>query len=232
MYRFVYGSLPTTKSKDRLISAFLRLRKQGARFSQGQPKGYFQTKELYRTTQAIAQMNADWKVEKGHYAEVNVPTCGKIAVWLLCKETQPLWNSHDSWWPELNMFESMPWCSFPWHKLLAGAKKLLYSLNLIREFTSLFSPKVIFAGLPGKVFPRKHAFVDISVFLWLRKQRPRFAQGQPKGYFQTKELHRTTQAIAQMSADWKVEKGHYAEVNVPTCGKIAVWLLCKETQPL
>ena len=101
------------------ISVFLWLRKQRPRFAQGRPKGYFQAKELHRTAQAIARMNADWKVEKGHYAEVNVPTCGKIAAWLLCKETQPLWNSHDSWWPELNMFGSMPWCSFPWHKLLA-----------------------------------------------------------------------------------------------------------------
>ena len=107
----------------------------------------------------------------------------------------------------------------------AGAKDLLYSLNLIHEFTSLFSPKVIFAGLPGKVFPRKQSFVNISGILWLRKQRPRFAQGQPKGYFQTKELHRRTQAIAHMNADWKMEKAQYAEFNVPTCGKIAVWLL-------
>ena len=39
----------------------------------------------------------------------------------------------------------------------AGAKELSYdSLNLIHEFTSLLSPKVIFAGLP------KHAFVDTS----------------------------------------------------------------------
>ena len=38
----------------------------------------------------------------------------------------------------------------------AGAKELLYSLNLIHEFTSLFSPKVIFAGL------LRHAFVDTS----------------------------------------------------------------------
>ena len=67
-------------------------------------------------------------------------------------------------------------------------KVVLYSLNLIHEFTSLFSPKVISAGLPGKAFPRKHAFVDISVFLWLRKQPPRFAQGHPKGYFQTKNF--------------------------------------------
>ena len=58
------------------------------------------------------------KVEKAKHAEFNVPTCGKMAFWLLCKETQPLWNSHDSWWPELNMFGSMPWCSFPCHKLL------------------------------------------------------------------------------------------------------------------
>ena len=217
------------------ISVFLWLRKQRPRFTQGQPKGYFQTKELHRTTQAIAQMNADWKVEEGHYAEFNVPTCGKIAVWLLCKETQPLWNSHDSWLPELNMFGSMPWCSFPCHKLLPSlAQKTCFtvSLNAIHEFTSLFSPKVISAGLPGKAFPRNQVLVDISVFLRLRKQRPRFTQGQPKGYFQTKELHKTTQAIAQMNADWKVEKGHYAEVNVPTCGKIAVWLLCRETQPL
>ena len=39
----------------------------------------------------------------------------------------------------------------------AGANELLYnSLNLIREFTSPFSPKVIFAGL------LRHAFVDTS----------------------------------------------------------------------
>ena len=35
---------------------------------------------LHRTTKAIAQMNADLKVGKAHYAEFNVPTCGKIAV--------------------------------------------------------------------------------------------------------------------------------------------------------
>ena len=69
----------------------------------------------------------------------------------------------------------------------AGAK-WLYSPNLIHEFTSLFSQNVIYTGLFGKAFPRKHTFVDISVFLWLGKQQPRFAQGQPTGYFQMKEL--------------------------------------------
>ena len=38
---------------------------------------------------------------------------------------------------------------------------------------SLFSTKVIFAGVPRKSFPRKQAFVDSSVFLWMRKQRPK-----------------------------------------------------------
>ena len=80
----------------------------------------------------------------------------------------------------------------------AGAKELLYSLNLIHEFTSLFSPKVIFAGSLRKAFLQKHAFVEISVFLWLRKERPRIAQGQPKGYFQMKELDRTSEAIVPM----------------------------------
>ena len=84
----------------------------------------------------------------------------------------------------------------------AGAKEL-YSLNLIHEFTSLFSPKVIFAGLPGKACPRKHAFVDISVFLWLHKQQPRFAKGQPKGYFQMQELDRTAEVIVPMNEVWK-----------------------------
>ena len=74
----------------------------------------------------------------------------------------------------------------------AGARESSYnSLNLTHEFRPLFSPKVIFTGLLRKAFPQKHAFVDMSVFLWLRKQRSRFAQGQPKGYFQMKELDRT-----------------------------------------
>ena len=98
----------------------------------------------------------------------------------------------------------------------------VYSLNLIDEFTSLFSPKVIVAGLPRKAFPQKHAFVDISVFLWLRKQRPRFAQGQPK-----KELHRTTKAIARMNV-----KAERAAFNVPTCANIAVCQQCRDRQRL
>ena len=89
-------------------------------------------------------------------------------------------NRHNSWWPELKMFGSMPRCSFVWHKLLRANELLYSSLNLIDEFTSLFSPKVISAGLPRKAVSQKHAFVDISVFVWLYKPAkfcPRPAQG-------------------------------------------------------
>ena len=84
----------------------------------------------------------------------------------------------------------------------------------------------------GKTFSQKHAFVDISVFLCLRKQQPRFAQGQPKGYFQTKELDRTTEALARMNVVWKVEKAERAEFNVPTWANIAVCQPCRERQPV
>ena len=78
----------------------------------------------------------------------------------------------------------------------ADAKELffctVYRLNLIHEFTSFFSTKVIFAGMPKKTFPRKQAFVD-------RKQGPRSSQARPKGYCQMKELDRTTEPIARMN---------------------------------
>ena len=121
----------------------------------------------------------------------------------------------------------------------AGAKEVLYSLNLIDEFTSLFSPKVIYAGLPRKAFPLKQAFVDIiSVFLWLRKQRPRFAQGQPKGYFQMQELDRTwLDHWSYCPNEWSVEKAECQHAPIcaitwPTWANIAVCQLCKERQPL
>ena len=58
-----------------------------------------------------------------------------------------------------------------------------------------------------EAFPQKHVFVDMSVFLWLRKQRPRFAQGQPKSNFQMKELDRTAKTIVPICPnEWNVEK--------------------------
>ena len=134
-----------------------------------------------------------------------------------------------SWWPEFDMFGSPPRCSFPWHKLLTRLTQkncfIVYRLNLTHEFTSFFSTKVIFAGMPEKTFPWKQAFVD-------RKQGPRFSQGQPKGYYQMKELDRTTEPIARMTVVWKVEKAERAEFNMPTCGNIAVCQQRRDRQRL
>ena len=90
------------------------------------PRVIFSWKNFIEQLNLIAHMNADWKVEKAQYAEFNVPTCGKIAVSQLCKERQPLWNSHDSWWPQLKMFGSMPWCSSPGYKFFR-VNALLYN---------------------------------------------------------------------------------------------------------
>ena len=154
---------------------FLWLRKLRPRFAQGQLKGYFQRKELDRTTEAIVPMNVELRWRR---LSVLSSTRQHVAIFSLAAvQKESLF---------VPMAQAPP---------KAGAKELLYSLNLIHEFRSLFSPKVIFAGLLRKAFPQKHAFVDMSVFLWLRKQRPRFAQSQPKGYFQMKELDRTFEAI-------------------------------------
>ena len=67
------------------------------------------------------------------------------------------------------------------------------------------------------VFGEFSSPVDISIFLWLHKQRPKFANGQPRGYFQITDLDRTTEAIARMNVDSKVEN---AEVNVPKCASM------------
>jgi len=179
----------------------------------------------------------EWKVEKAecHHAPIRAVTCqnGPTGKFVSCVEKDSLcWTVMMAWiWHVcINALVFVPLAQTP---PKAGANELLYSLNLIDEFTSLFSPKLIYAGSLRKKISQKRAYVDISVFLWLRQQRPRFAQGQPKGYLQLKELHRpTTNILKWMNAAWKVEKAQYAEFNVPTCGKIAVWQLCRETQPL
>ena len=95
-------------------------------------------------------------MEKAQYAEFNVPTCGKIAVWQLCRERQPFWNSQDG----LN-FKCLDQC---------------HGVRWLTPKNCLLWPKVIVVGSPRESF--LHAFVDISVFPWLRtKILPRLAQG-------------------------------------------------------
>ena len=113
-----------------------------------------------------------------------------------------------SWWPEFEMFGSMPWCSFPWHKLLPRlAQKTcnptvwIWSMSLHPCFCRRWLLQVCL-GKPSHG-SRPLSSIDISVVLCLRKQQPRFAQGQPKGYFLTKKLDRTTEALARMNIVWE-----------------------------
>ena len=134
-----------------------------------------------------------------------IPAWANIAVCQLCRDRQPLvqggtvmmglnWKCLDQCHGVRSHGKSS---SQSWRKTVVQSK-----FDPWVHILALFSPKVIYAGLPAKAFPRNQAFVDISVFLWLRKQRPSFAQGQPKGYFQLKEPHRTTKKYSQMNADW------------------------------
>ena len=130
----------------------------------------FFCREFHRATEAFARMNVVWKVEKAERAEFNVQTWANIAVCQPCRERQPEWNCHDG----LNL-TCLDQCHGV-HWLTPKNCYTVYSLNLIDEFTSLFSPKVIVAGLPRESFP--HAFVDISVILCLcTRILPRLAQG-------------------------------------------------------
>ena len=70
----------------------------------------------------------------------------------------------------------------------------------------------------------KQAYVDISVFGGLRKQRPRFTGDKPKCCFHMKELERTTKAIARVNAGWrKLSALSSICQHVATCGNIAVF---------
>ena len=95
-----------------------------------------------------------------------------IALCQLCRERQPFWNSHDG----LNLT-----CLDQCHGVRWLTPKncyTVYSLNLIDEFTSLFLPKVIVAGLPRESFPTEACLCGHECFLWLRtKILPRLAQG-------------------------------------------------------
>ena len=150
-----------------------------------------------------------------------VPTWANIAVCQLCRERQPLRNSHDGlnltcldqchgvgshgtsssqgwrrkkcykvyslnmslFFPQFEVFPpqrtsqfgvKMPSCITDLSRAARDQSKI-WSMSLHRCFRRRWLLQVCL----GKAFPQKHAFVDISVFLSLRKQRkirPRPAQ--------------------------------------------------------
>ena len=129
----------------------------------------------------------------------------------------------------------MPCCSFPWHKHLPRlAQKTcytVYSLNLIHEFTSVFSTNLLYVGLPRKAFPGigKGRHWTSVFFCGCASNAPRFAQG----YFRMKELDRTTEAIVPMNESWRRLNANMSQTQyVPLCANIASHQLYRERQPL
>ena len=152
-------------------------------------------------------MNADWKVEKAQYAEFNVPTCGKIASWQLCRETQPVWNSHDG----LNLT-----CLDQW----------------IQELTSLFSLRWLFQVCLGKP---SHGSMPLwtSVFFCAAQATPKIRPRPAQRLFSNTSVWTTAKSIFPMKERWgRLRMLRYDEFNVPTCANFAVCQLRRETQPV
>ena len=125
------------------------------------------------------------------------------------------------------------WDSFlPWKAV--QRQRQIQSLFPTSSLFSTFKVRLIeIASLPWKACPPKQAYVyslDISVFLWLRKQRPKIRARSAQGYFRMKDVDRRIAAIAQVNIESKEEKVERAEFNVPTCGHIAVCQRCRDKQ--
>ena len=153
--RFALESLPAKTGICILprLRVFLWLRKQRPKIRATPAQGYFRMKDVDRRIEAIAQVNVESKEEKVERAEFNVPTCGHIAVCQQCRDRQ---------------IKSL----FPTSSLFSTPKVRLIEI----------------AGLPWKACPPKQASAyvysfDISVFLWLRKQRPKIRSTPAQGYF-------------------------------------------------
>ena len=102
-------------------------------------------KEVDRSTEAIVLMDETWRNLNGNMRQY-VPfhaNMGNIAVCQLCRERQPFWNSHDG----LNL-TCLDQCHGVGSHGTSSSQGKVYSLNFFDEFASLFSPKVIVAGLP------------------------------------------------------------------------------------
>ena len=126
-------------------------------------RAMFKWKKLDRTTEAYCPNECNvWKVEK---AELNA---NMQMFWIPCQHGPTLQFVscakktaflEQSWWPEFDMFGSMPWCCSLWDKLFPRLTPKncykVYSLNSVYSLNGwsmslhpCLSPKVIVAGLP------------------------------------------------------------------------------------
>ena len=123
-------------------------------------------KELDRTTEAIVLMNERWRKLNANMRQC-VPfranMCQHCSLSAVQRKTGFL---EQSWWPEFDMFGSMPWFLFPGHKLPPRLTPTncykVYSLNLIDQFTTCFRRRWLLQVCLGKAFPQKHAFVLVA----------------------------------------------------------------------
>ena len=148
-------------------------------------------------------MNVEWRVEKAEYAEFNGPTWSNIAIWQLCRERQPVWKSRDG----LNL-TCLDQChgvrfhgtstSQGWRKRIVGQSTVqiwVYILVFDEGDFCRFAKE----SLPTEIGKGRH-WTHVF-FCGCANNAPRFAQGQPNGYFQMKELDGTIGPIAQMCAE-------------------------------
>ena len=147
----------------------------------------------------------------------------------------------ESWWPELNLFGSMPLCSFPWHTLLPRLMQnnccTVYSLNLIREFTSLFrrSDFCRFAkeSLPTEVGKGRHW---TSVFFCGCTSRSQDSpKASPMAIFKWKNLIGQLNPLLEwmLNESWRRLNANTSQTqHVPLRANIASHQLCREKQPL
>ena len=125
----------------------------------------------------------------------------------------------------------MPWCSFPWHKLLPRLTQkncyTFYSLSLIHEFTSLFRRRWFLQVLPRKAFPGKQAKVDSwrQCFSVVAQAAPQDSpKASPMAIFKWKNLIELN-LLSQWTAN--TPQTQY----VPLRANIASHQLCRERQP-
>ena len=139
----------------------------------------------------------EWKAEK---VEFKMPTCGKIAVWQLCRERQPVWNSHDG----LNLTH-LDQChgvrshgtssSQGWRKRLVIQQSEFDPWVHILVFAEGDCCRFAWESLPVEIGKSRHW---TPVFFCRCASSARFAQGQPK-----KEFHRTTKAKWMLIERWR-----------------------------
>ena len=85
---------------------------------------------------AIFKWKLEWMLnESWRRLSLLSSTCQRVQHCSLTAVQRKTAVVEESWWPEFNLFGSIPWCSFPWHKHLPRlAQKnccTVYGLNLI-----------------------------------------------------------------------------------------------------